>query len=134
VEVPEPRQSPPFVEVGLLARLIAAPAGELEVNVAERARCRPEVDAAELASELAVVGVAVANRDLASAFDEAGVSTGLGLWHGRDAGGDGDEGDREEEALLLREMILADFRIAEFGAKHSSLEDVFLQVTKGWVQ
>jgi hypothetical protein len=87
-----------------LARLIAAPAGELEVNVAERARCRPEVDAAELASELAVVGVAVANRDLASAFDEAGVSTGLGLWHGRDAGGDGDEGQHElaEEAHTVR--------------------------------
>lgn len=75
-----------------LARLIAAPAGELEVNVAERARRRPEVDAAELASELAVVGVAVANRDLASALDEAGVSTGLGLRHGRDASGEGGEG------------------------------------------
>lgn len=72
-----------------LARLIAAPAGELEVNVAERARRRPEVDAAELASELAVVGVAVANRDLASALD---VSTGLGLQHGRDASGEGGEG------------------------------------------
>ncbi|MEX0792301.1 MAG: ABC transporter ATP-binding protein [Pirellulaceae bacterium] len=44
------------------------------------------------------------------------------------------QGDREEEAALLREMILADFKIAEFAAKHSSLEDVFLQVTKGRVQ
>jgi len=43
-------------------------------------------------------------------------------------------GERAEEALLLKEMIEAGFRIAEFGARHSTLEDVFLNVTKGRVQ
>ncbi|RCS54314.1 ABC transporter ATP-binding protein [Bremerella cremea] len=43
-------------------------------------------------------------------------------------------GERAEEADLLKEMIEAGFRIAEFGARHSSLEDVFLNVTKGRVQ
>lgn len=43
-------------------------------------------------------------------------------------------GDRTSEASLLREMILADFPIAEFGAKAKSLEDVFMQVTRGAVQ
>jgi len=43
-------------------------------------------------------------------------------------------GDRESEADLLKEMIEAGFRIAEFGARHTSLEDIFLTVTKGRVQ
>ncbi|WDI41234.1 ABC transporter ATP-binding protein [Bremerella sp. P1] len=43
-------------------------------------------------------------------------------------------GERAEEAILLKEMIEAGFRIAEFGARHSTLEDVFLNVTKGRVQ
>ncbi|GAA4437557.1 ABC transporter ATP-binding protein [Bremerella cremea] len=43
-------------------------------------------------------------------------------------------GERAEEAVLLKEMIEAGFRIAEFGARHSTLEDVFLNVTKGRVQ
>ena len=43
-------------------------------------------------------------------------------------------GERAEEADLLKEMIESGFRIAEFGARHSSLEDVFLNVTKGRVQ
>ena len=87
-----------------LARLIAAPAGELEVNMAERARRRLEVDAAELASELAVVGVAVANRDLASALDEAGESDNLRLRHSRDASGEGGKGQDElaEETHSVR--------------------------------
>ncbi|MFI4876944.1 MAG: ABC transporter ATP-binding protein [Blastopirellula sp. JB062] len=43
-------------------------------------------------------------------------------------------GDRASEAALLREMITANFVIAEFGAKHTSLEDLFLTVTQGRVQ
>jgi len=44
------------------------------------------------------------------------------------------EGGREEQADFLREMILADFRIAEFGSHEKSQEDVFLHVTRGAVQ
>ncbi len=44
------------------------------------------------------------------------------------------QGERDEEVLLLREMVLAGFRVAEFGARHSTLEDVFLNVTRGRVQ
>jgi ABC-2 type transport system ATP-binding protein len=43
-------------------------------------------------------------------------------------------GGSESEAALLREMVDANFPVVEFGAKHSSLEDVFLQVTEGRVQ
>ena len=44
------------------------------------------------------------------------------------------DGDRESEADLLRDLILAGFRIAAFGGERRSLEDVFMQVTKGRVQ
>jgi ABC-2 type transport system ATP-binding protein len=43
-------------------------------------------------------------------------------------------GDRAAEAALLRTMIEARFSVVEFGAKHKSLEDVFLHVTEGRVQ
>jgi ABC-2 type transport system ATP-binding protein len=43
-------------------------------------------------------------------------------------------GGPESEADLLREMVDANFLVVEFGAKHSSLEDVFLHVTEGRVQ
>jgi ABC-2 type transport system ATP-binding protein len=43
-------------------------------------------------------------------------------------------GSEQSEAALLHEMILAGFSIIEFGAKHKSLEDVFLHVTEGRVQ
>jgi ABC-2 type transport system ATP-binding protein len=43
-------------------------------------------------------------------------------------------GDREAEAALLRAIVQADFPVVEFGAKHKSLEDVFLHVTEGRVQ
>ncbi len=43
-------------------------------------------------------------------------------------------GDREAEAALLRAIVEAGFRVVEFGAKHKSLEDVFLRVTEGRVQ
>src|SRR3954465_8615817 len=43
-------------------------------------------------------------------------------------------GSEESEAALLREMIQAGFSVIEFGAKHKSLEDVFLHVTEGRVQ
>jgi ABC-2 type transport system ATP-binding protein len=44
------------------------------------------------------------------------------------------QGDQASEAALLREMILAGFPVAEFGAYNKSLEEVFLQVTQGAVQ
>ena len=43
-------------------------------------------------------------------------------------------GDRESEAALLRLIVEAGFPIVEFGARHKSLEDVFLHVTEGRVQ
>lgn len=43
-------------------------------------------------------------------------------------------GDREAEASLLKAIIEAGFRVVEFGAKHKSLEDVFLHVTEGQLQ
>ncbi len=44
------------------------------------------------------------------------------------------QGDRHDEARLLKEMIQAGFEIVEFGCKQKSLEDVFMQVTRGAVQ
>ena len=44
------------------------------------------------------------------------------------------DGDREAQADFLKEVILAGFRIAEFGSRQKSLEDVFLHVTRGAVQ
>jgi ABC-2 type transport system ATP-binding protein len=44
------------------------------------------------------------------------------------------DGDRAAEAALLRAMIEAGMPVVEFGAKHKSLEDVFLHVTEGRVQ
>jgi ABC-2 type transport system ATP-binding protein len=44
------------------------------------------------------------------------------------------QGDQASEAALLREMVLADFQVAEFAAYSQSLEQVFLQVTTGAVQ
>jgi ABC-2 type transport system ATP-binding protein len=43
-------------------------------------------------------------------------------------------GDRESEAALLRAIVEAGFDVVEFGARHQSLEDVFLRVTEGRVQ
>ena len=43
-------------------------------------------------------------------------------------------GDRESEAGLLREIVDAGLPVIEFGARHKSLEDVFLHVTEGRVQ
>ena len=43
-------------------------------------------------------------------------------------------GDANSEAALLRAMVEADFQVVEFGAKHKSLEDVFLHITEGRVQ
>jgi ABC-2 type transport system ATP-binding protein len=43
-------------------------------------------------------------------------------------------GQREDEAEMLRAMILAGLRIAEFGSHITSLEEVFMRVTKGEVQ
>lgn len=43
-------------------------------------------------------------------------------------------GDRDAQAELLKAMILAGFRIAEFGSDQKSLEEVFLHVTRGVVQ
>jgi ABC-2 type transport system ATP-binding protein len=57
-----------------------------------------------------------------------------------EVGGDGDlaifghSGGRESEAVLLREIVEAGFQVVEFGARHKTLEDVFLHVTEGRVQ
>jgi ABC-2 type transport system ATP-binding protein len=44
------------------------------------------------------------------------------------------QGDRRDEAALLKEMVQAGYEIVEFGCKQKSLEDVFMQVTRGAVQ
>ncbi|MFZ5832077.1 MAG: DUF4162 domain-containing protein, partial [Planctomycetota bacterium] len=43
-------------------------------------------------------------------------------------------GTPENEAALLKSMIDAGFRVVAFGTQRQTLEDVFLQVTKGLVQ
>lgn len=43
-------------------------------------------------------------------------------------------GNEADEANLLREMIGDGFRVVAFGARQRTLEDVFMQVTKGLVQ
>ncbi|MHB0960945.1 MAG: ABC transporter ATP-binding protein [Pirellulaceae bacterium] len=44
------------------------------------------------------------------------------------------DGGREEQSELLRQLIQAGFRIDEFATHQKSLEDVFMQVTRGTVQ
>ncbi len=44
------------------------------------------------------------------------------------------DGNQEDEVTMLREMVEAGFPVAEFISKLRSLEDVFLQVTRGFVQ
>ncbi len=44
------------------------------------------------------------------------------------------QGNQASEAALLREMVLADFQVVEFGVYSKSLEEVFLQITTGAVQ
>lgn len=44
------------------------------------------------------------------------------------------KGDRESEAALLKDMVHAGFKVAEFAVHATSLEDVFLHVTQGRVQ
>ena len=44
------------------------------------------------------------------------------------------DGDAEEQAVLLKELIGAGFAVIEFGSKTRSLEDAFLHVTEGRVQ
>jgi len=60
--------------------------------------------------------------DVSDVVEESGVVT---LTH---------NGDEAEQAVLLKEIITADFPILEFAAKAKSLEDVFLHVTEGRVQ
>jgi len=44
------------------------------------------------------------------------------------------EGDRQTEVSLLKEMVTAGFPIASYGSQEKSLEEVFLDVTRGQVQ
>ena len=44
------------------------------------------------------------------------------------------DGQEQDHADLLREMVLAGFPIAAFGSQTKSLEEVFMQVTEGLVQ
>lgn len=43
-------------------------------------------------------------------------------------------GTREDEAQILKQLIHADFQVAEFRSQQKSLEDVFMEVTRGIVQ
>ena len=43
-------------------------------------------------------------------------------------------GDRNDEAELLRDMVNAGIRVAEFRSHKKSLEDVFMHITQGRVQ
>jgi ABC-2 type transport system ATP-binding protein len=44
------------------------------------------------------------------------------------------EGGLEVQADFLRHLVLAGFRVVEFGSQQKSLEDVFMHVTRGLVQ
>ncbi len=44
------------------------------------------------------------------------------------------DGHEADEAELLKQLVLAGFRVAAFGSRAKSLEDVFMQVTEGLVQ
>jgi ABC-2 type transport system ATP-binding protein len=44
------------------------------------------------------------------------------------------EGDRVQQAALLRDLIAAGFDVSDFGGASKSLEEVFLHVTRGAVQ
>ncbi len=44
------------------------------------------------------------------------------------------DGEATHEADMLRELVLAGFRVVAFGSRTKSLEDVFMQVTEGLVQ
>ena len=44
------------------------------------------------------------------------------------------DGDSQSEADMLRELVLAGFRVVAFGSREKSLEDVFMQVTEGLLQ
>ncbi len=44
------------------------------------------------------------------------------------------QGDRHDEARILRQMIEAGLEVAEFRSEEKSLEDVFMHVTQGTVQ
>ena len=50
------------------------------------------------------------------------------------ASGSRHDGGRAEQAELLRQLVQAGFRIDEFATHQQSLEDVFMQVTRGAVQ
>jgi ABC-2 type transport system ATP-binding protein len=43
-------------------------------------------------------------------------------------------GDDDAQAKLLREIVDAEFQVIEFGVRSKTLEDVFLEVTRGRVQ
>jgi ABC-2 type transport system ATP-binding protein len=44
------------------------------------------------------------------------------------------QGGVEEQAVFLKDLVLAGFRVIEFGSRQQSLEDVFMRVTRGAVQ
>jgi ABC-2 type transport system ATP-binding protein len=44
------------------------------------------------------------------------------------------DGDQQIEADMLRDLVLAGYRVVAFGSRAKSLEDVFMQVTEGLVQ
>lgn len=44
------------------------------------------------------------------------------------------EGQRSDEVAMLKQLVDANFEVAEFRSEQKSLEDVFMEVTKGIVQ
>jgi ABC-2 type transport system ATP-binding protein len=44
------------------------------------------------------------------------------------------DGDQQSEADVLRELVVAGFRVVAFGSRAESLEDVFMRITEGLVQ
>ena len=46
----------------------------------------------------------------------------------------GNRGGKKQQADLLRAMVEAGFRVIEFGTETHSLEDIFMNVTKGRLQ
>jgi len=44
------------------------------------------------------------------------------------------EGQRDDQAEILRQIVLAGFPVSEFSSHNKSLEDVFMHVTRGVVQ
>jgi ABC-2 type transport system ATP-binding protein len=100
-------------------RLLAV--GSIE-EISARAECRAEVRLRVLRDAEQVRSWLAARSDVAELDGQGDAIT---FSH---------TGNQESEAALLRAIVEAGFAVVEFGARHKSLEDVFLHVTEGRVQ